>query len=292
MKLKKGILIHNQMEEGYDAIRINSGTIFHEKHISEHVDFNGTRYVPKYDSNAYIAKRDWRKLSSEQINYTRSIGKRNDYNTVYLGDIPVNLKECFQELNLATSINREEVFEKLSNNAGRTKEISSELESFLLSISNSKPFHFHCIGTNYPNIEMVACNTTKLSKGFKPQDIKYMGIHNDISKKMTIYTAHKCGNRMSVNLGKDTRSFLFANLSMIQALNMLKQKIDVKEYGVNIYNITKIFFKYFPNYPLLKIDLKPYQYYVAPTDNCFHDGSTFGNTELDITMIYFGNFQY
>jgi hypothetical protein len=78
---------------------------------------------------------------------------------------------------------------------------------------------------------------------------------------------------------------------MIQAFNMLKKKVSLNENDINIANIPQIFFKYFSDYPVLKIDLKPYQYYIAPTDNCFHDGSTLGNVNLDICLIYFGSFQ-
>lgn len=291
MKLKKGILIHNQLEQGYEAVHINSGTVLHTALVTEPVNFHGMVYTPQYEDNARVAKRDWRALNREEIRGIQAKDKRNDYNTVYLGDIPEALKTCFKRLDLANSKSREEVFEKFSGDAALTKELSSNLNSFLSPLADNKPFNFHCIGTNLPNIEMVACNTTKLPKNFKPKDIKYMGMHNDGTQSMTIHTAHKFGNRISINLGNDTRSFLFVNLSMIQALNMIGKKIDLKKNNVNIANIPKFFFEHFPDYPVIRVQQKPYQYYIAPTDNCFHDGSTLGNKELDITMVYFGAFQ-
>jgi hypothetical protein len=71
----------------------------------------------------------------------------------------------------------------------------------------------------------------------------------------------------------------------------LKKKIDIKAHNINIGNISRYFFSHFPDYPVLRVQQKPYQYYIAPTDNCFHDGSTLGNSELDITLIYFGFFK-
>jgi len=291
-KLKKGISIHNQMEEGNEAISINSGTVLHTRQPAAAVDFQGMQYTPQYEDHAFVTKRDWRSLNTEEIRCLRSDDKRNDYNTIYLGNIPEKLQENFKQLGLADSKNREEVFEKFSGNAAKTKELSTNLDAFLSSLSNDKPFHFHCIGTNPPNIEMVACNTTKLPRNFKVQDIKYMGMHNDGTVKMSIHTAHQFGNRISINLGNQPRAFLFVNLSMIQAINMLKKKIDIKKNKVNIGNVPRFFFEHFPDYPVIRIQQKPYQYYIAPTDNCFHDGSTLGNTELDITMIYFGGFQF
>ncbi|KIO75543.1 hypothetical protein TH53_20040 [Pedobacter lusitanus] len=291
MRLKKGILIHNQMQQGYDAVSINSGTVLHTGQITEPVNFNGVVYTPQYEDHAYVAKRDWRSLDPAEMGCLRAKERRNDYNTVYLGDIPEALKENFKKINLAGSKNREEVFTKFSGDAELTKELSTNLNSFLKPLADDKPFNFHCIGTTLPNIEMLACNTTKLPSGFKPQDIRYMGMHNDGTQEMTIHTAHQFGNRISINLGNDTRSFLFVNLSMIQALNMIAKKIGVEKNKVNIANIPKFFFEHFPDYPVIRVQQKPYQYYIAPTDNCFHDGSTLGNKQLDITMVYFGAFR-
>jgi len=291
MKLKKGILIHNQMNQGYEAIHINSGTVLHTDLVTKPVNFQGMVYTPQYEDHAYIPKRDWRSLNPEEIKFIQAKEERNDYNTVYLGDIPEALKESFMRLGLANAKNREEVFEKFSGDAQLTKELSSNLNSFLSPLADNKPFNFHCIGTTLPNVEMVACNTTKLPPGFKPQDIRYMGMHNDGTQAMTIHTAHKFGNRISINLGNNTRSFLFVNLSMIQALNMIGKKIDIKKNNVNISNIPEFFFQHFPDYPVIKVQQEPYQYYIAPTDNCFHDGSTLGSKELDITMVYFGAFK-
>jgi hypothetical protein len=74
-------------------------------------------------------------------------------------------------------------------------------------------------------------------------------------------------------------------------INMLRKKIDVVKEGVNFANVRTHFFKHYPDYPVIRIRQKPYQYYIAPTYNCFHDGSTLGSTELDITIIYFGKFK-
>ncbi|MBP9792600.1 MAG: hypothetical protein KBC56_01215 [Flavobacterium sp.] len=291
MKLKRGIMIQNQLSENYDVVRINSGSVFHNERIPETVNFNGYQYTPQYNDDAYIVKRDWRKLTTNEKKVLSPSGNCNDYNTVYLGEIPKDLTSCFEDLKLSNSNTRDEVLQKFSQDPQKTKELSVKLDAFLSKYANKKPYHFHCIGVNHPNIEMVACDTTKLASNFKPSDVQFMGLHNDGTKLMTIHTAHKFGNRISINLSNESRSFIFVNLSMIQAFNMLKKKVNVMKDEVNIANIPQYFFKYFPDYPVLKIDLKPYQYYIAPTDNCFHDGSTLGNVNLDICLVYFGSFQ-
>lgn len=291
-QLKKGISIHNQLKESHAAISINSGTVYHAAQVAPPVNFQGHSYTPQYNEDAYVIKRDWRALNAGEIDCLQANGNRNDHNTVYLGDIPEQLKEHFQSLSLTGAKNRAEVMERLAASPEKTKVLSEHINAFLKPLSNNQPFKFHCVGINFPNIELVACNTTKLPAGYKPQDIRYMGLHNDGTRDMTIYTANKAGNRISINIGEESRAFLFVNLSMVQAINMLKKKIDIVKHNVNIANISRFFFEHFPDYPVIKICQQPYQYYIAPTDNCFHDGSTLGSTTLDVTMVYFGNFQY
>ena len=288
MKLRKGISIYNQLPEGYAAVSINSGTVFHTEQPAEMVSFQGYSYRPEYEEYAYVAKRDRRSLSEDEVACLQADDGRNDYNTVYLGEIPEALKDQFRKLGLADSKGREEVMERLKQNAEDTRHLNEGINAFLQPMAGNKPFHFHCLGINFPNIEMVACDTTKLPTGYELKDVRYMGMHNDGTTKMTIHTAHKFGNRISINLSRETRSFLFVNLSMIQAFNMLKRKTNVAE--VNIGNIPRVFFKHFPDYPVIRVRQKPYQYYIAATDNCFHDGSTLGNSELDICFVYFGAF--
>lgn len=292
MELQKGISIHNQLKNGFDAVTINSGVVFNRDQVADKVNFEGMSYIPQYEDHAYIAKRDWRALTAMELSHIKAGNKRNEYNTIYLGDLPEQLTKNLERFDLTAAKSMEEVTLKLAGDAQRTKELSSNLNSLLSSLAGGSPFKFHCIGTNYPNLEMVGCNKTKLPVNYKPEDIRYLGMHNDSSQKMSLHTAHQFGNRICINLGAEPRSFLFVNLSMIQLINMLKKKIDIKANKVDITNIRRFFFEYYPDYPVIKVEQKPYQYYIAATDNCLHDGSTLGNSLLDITMIYFGGFHY
>ena len=294
MELKKGITIDNQFSNGYDAITINSGAVHYTKQAIPVVNYHELSYTPQYVKDAYVTKRDWRKLNRKEIKclQSSSIKKRKNYNTVYLGEIPEDLKKSFEKLNLKNSVHRNDVLKRFSSDETLTLELSNAISNFLKPISQNKPFNFHTIGVNVPNLEMVGCDTTKLPSGFAPKDVKYLGIHFDRSQKITFRRAFKAGNRISINLGDEPRYFLFVNLSAIQVLNMLKKKVDIKKHNINIHNIAKYFFKNYPNYPVIRVKLLPYQYYIAPTDNCFHDGSTIDKTKLDISIIYFGSFQY
>lgn len=293
MKIKKQIMIHNSLPDGANALTINSGTVHHTHHKAALVSYLDEEFIPEYIAHAYVNKRDWRKLTEEELAFLVADETRNDHNTVYIGEISQELKECFKEIGLEESVDRDEVFKRFEANPPLTMKATQLLNDFLTPLANNKKFNFHCIGVNYPNVELVASNTTMLPKGFKQAEKQFLGIHNDGTQLMTIDTAHEFGNRISINLGKDTRYLLFVNLPLKVAHNMLKEKLSTTEIKqVNISNIPEYFFKYFPDYPVIRIQQKPYQYYIAATDNFFHDGSTLGGKHLDVCIVYFGSFQY
>ena len=286
-------MVHNSLPDGADALMINSGTVHHSHHKAALVTYLDEKFIPEYINNAYVNKRDWRPLTEDELACLAPDETCTDHNTVYLGEIPKALQNCFQQIGLQHSMDRDEVFNRFEANQALTLEATQLLNDFLLPKSNHKEFKFHCIGVNYPNIELVASNTTMLQKGFKQAEKKFLGIHNDGTQMMTIDTAHEFGNRISINLGKDTRYLLFMNLPLKEVHNMLAKKLTAEELAlVNVSNIPEYFFKHYPNYPVIKVQQKPYQYYIAATDNFFHDGSTLGGKHLDVCIVYFGNFQY
>lgn len=283
-------MLHNQSGEGYDGVSINGGVEHYtEQEISE-VNYGDLNFLPSFEADAFVPRLNWRGVNEKEIRILKANDRCREANTIYIGDIPGSLIHLFQKLGLEQCKNRNEVFEKFRSRPELTMAINQATEDFLQTKSNGKPFHFHYLGSNLPNLKVVACDTTVMPADYREPDKRYMGMHNDGTKDVSTHRIHTLGNRLTINLGKETRSFLFVNLTMTQAFNMLKQKIDFSEHEIDIVNIAGYFFRYFPDYPVIKINQKPYQYYIAPTDNCFHDGSTAGMTALDIIIVYFGGF--
>lgn len=291
MNLKRGIKLHNLLEDGDESVYINSGTMPYAKLPLEKVNYKSFHFTPLYEDGAYLPKRDWRRLNRQEINQIKPGVNAAAFNTIYIGEIPDLLKQNLLNMELSDCVNREAVMTKFNEHPELVKAVSEGMQHFLSTISDGHPFHFHCIAANLPNLETVACDVTRLPPNFTVPDKKYIGLHNDGTQFMNFYTTHKAGNRITINLGKESRVFYFINLTMIQVINLLKQKVDIKKNPPTIHNIAQFFFHHFPDYPVIKILQKPYQYYIAPTDNAFHDGSTAGNTALDINMVYFGAFK-
>lgn len=288
MNLKKGIVINSLFSEDLNRIFINSGTSHYSKVQIESVKFAEFNFLPLFRENAYVPKHDWRSLDSKENKSL--LGKKYCYNTITIGEINHEIRDYFEKLQITELTNRESVIEKMKSNPKIVQSITESIQKFLLPISQNQPFNFHCIAANLPNLELVACDISKLHAGFTIPERKYEGLHNDGTKSMKIHSMYKKGNRITVNIGKQSRIFYFINLTLSQAFNMLKSETKFIHEDINIQNIGTLFFKTFPNYPVIKVIQKPYEFYIAPTDNCFHDGSTLGNSALDINMVYFGFF--
>lgn len=285
--LKKGIYIKGNYENLKESVFINSGTELNKNRFR--VRFNNINDFPKYEENAYVAKQDWRYLKRLEESFLFSNKKTYDYNSIFLGEIPKDIQKSLKEISLHECLTEKEVMHEIFQNKESFKKINSKLNKFIETFSETSNYRFLDIGINYPNLETTARDLSKIESNYTFQDIKHLGIHNDISNKaISINNSYKYGNRICINIGKEPRIFYFINLTIKQAYNMLLKKVNKEE--IDIRNISSLFCEKFPNYPLVKIIQKPFQYYIAPTDNCFHDGSTLGNKGMDINLVYLGHF--
>jgi len=292
MKIRKGVRVHYHVPAGTDVVTINSGTVPHSQNEAAMVSYAGVEYIPKYESNAYVPKKDWRPLDNEEMEILKSTDERKVYDTVYLGDIPEDLKRTFEELNLVSAKDRNEIIPMIEQQPELASVLNEQLGQFLMSLSTDSQFELFCVGANLPNMETIGFNPENYKGGYEDQHKHFMGLHIDRSKVADIDQVHTLGNRICINLGKESRYLLFVNLSMVQVYEMLKEKMDVGAEGVDCTNIARHFFEHFPDYPVIRVKQDPYQFYIAPTDNCFHDGSSLGKRELDITMVFFGAFKF
>ena len=112
------------------------------------------------------------------------------------------------------------------------------------------------------------------------------------STQFDIHTAEGSRNRICINLGGEDRSFLFINLTVSQLFEKLLTVQEIDHSQIKIGNLSEYFFRYFPNYPVLKLRQKPYEFYIAPTDNCLHDGTTLNRKTNDIVTTFLGYFNH
>ncbi|MEN4760605.1 hypothetical protein ABEG63_09755 [Chryseobacterium sp. C39-AII1] len=273
MILKKGIKVYDRhIENIKDQIWINTGVSLVDNKNPE----------IEYFRNAYLPNTDWHKLTDlEHKQILTDIADGEMFNTLAIGFIPDSLQDLFKKFNLHECESLFDVPKKFEKDEELTKKINDTLNVFLSEKSSENNYKFHRIARSLADMQ----STTFHHLG--QNQFKYTGLHIDKSKLFTPHTAYKSNNRISINISIESRYLYFINLTLRQIYGMVQKKYSEK---ITSENIVEQFFILYPEYPVLKLEIKPYQYYIAPTDNFIHDGTTLGNKEFDITMVYVGVF--
>ena len=272
MKIIKGLTFPNKFNT--NNLQINSGTILHSQMKFDNLDF-------PFKKNAFIPKNDWRNLSMDE---EKQLFDDNhfDFNFLFIGVLSPEIIKIVQDFGIHNLKNRQDVFEKLRNNPKLLEVFNEKIENFVSELNQDMgAFEFH-------RLSVIPSGRYVTSINLNEDDFEYLGLHIDHSTSFDIESAHLSQNRICINIGNEDRFLYVINLPLKQIQQMLSEKIDISQ--LNVENITDYFFEHFSNYPVLKIKQKPFEYYIAPTDNCIHDGSTYNNKFLDITITFLGKF--
>lgn len=273
MQLKKGITIHSPLANIASQVMVNEGTMRAGK-------ATGLNYY----RNSYIPKTNWRSLSSTEQKVLISDSPFSDYGkNIYIGELPGDLKKSLKSLGLHKCTEMDQVMPCIKKQEKKVKKLSDRLEDFIRPFSSTGQYKFHRITRALPN---WATTTRFLVK----DELVFVGLHIDQSRQFTPFTAARSDNRISVNMGSETRHLALINLTLIQVVNMIKERSGIPYSEINLVNISTLFFKYFSGYPTVKLAIKPYQFYIAPTDNFLHDATTLEINNLDVTFVYVGQF--
>ncbi len=120
----------------------------------------------------------------------------------------------------------------------------------------------------------------------------FMGLHLDNHQLLPLMQRELGFQVLGINMGKCVRYFHFVNLSAPTIFEMLTRfektlKIEPSE----ISKLTSSFFDMFPDYPVVRLSLKPGEAYIATTQYIIHDGATNKGNELDIALLISGKFK-
>lgn len=275
MQLKRGITIHSNLPDVASQVTINNGTM----------KAGMAAGLPYYPGST-IPKTKWRSLDKRESKLLLASGPVTDFRkNIFIGEVPTALKKSLMTLELDQCTQMDEVIPQIKKKEKEVKMVSRKLDVFLRPFSSTGQYKFHRITralSGWPTITRFFNKET--------EETVFIGLHIDQSRVFTPYTAPKSDNRISFNLSRETRYLALINLTLIQAVNMIKERSGLPYQKINSDNLPALFFKYCPGYPVVKIAVKPFQYYIAPTDNFFHDATTLGNSGLDVTIVYVGWF--
>lgn len=147
-----------------------------------------------------------------------------------------------------------------------------------------KDFSVAGLSFNPPGLATTTANFDLIS----PLD-PYIGLHLDSwYQGDTALQRQYSPNRIVCNLGKESRYLLFVNLTMKSIENLIQQ-IE-PDYTFSAGTIVYKFFQAFPNYPVFKLEIRPGEAYIAPTENLFHDSTTLGMKNEDMLFTVRGYF--
>ncbi|MCC3404464.1 MAG: hypothetical protein JGK17_02540 [Microcoleus sp. PH2017_10_PVI_O_A] len=116
------------------------------------------------------------------------------------------------------------------------------------------------------------------------------GLHTDSWDNLPLAKKQEATNRICVNLGRDSRYFLFVNLTEMDIFEMLGgSDSDVGKPWTR--QLTYEFMQRYGEYPVVKLRIAPGEAYIAPTENMIHDASTADMKHLDVKVMMRGYYR-
>lgn len=271
-------------------------TVLYKKGIKERIQINsGVQKASgydiynqmKYSENSVKPMIDWRKITDTEYKVIVAEYPKSPNSVISIHSLPKKIINLFKNLDLSSAIHNNDAHSKFARNKEIVSLLSETLDSYLNRFSIKGSAKLHALVVMPTSLETTSFYYSDENSTEK----QYLGIHLDTSTEFKEYNGRHAKNRILINLGEEDRYFLFVNLTVSQIYKKLKTaKIDTKK--IDVGNLSESFFNVFPNYPVVKITLRPYEFYIAPTDNCLHDGTTMGKKRNDVSMSFLGHFRH
>jgi len=256
MKLKEDLKVYID-NSNLNNVKINTGT--HTVH-----GLNGN--PPTIMS--IVPNNDWRQLDSKEIKILIASNSESDvYNNLSIIDLD-NTTVCYLK----------ELLKYDNDNSYYTKEKRKEIESICKIFCSQ-----YRILENYPIHEIGLSIKNGFSNGTTIDSSinQYIGLHTDNWDNLPLNERLLSRNRICINLGSHPRYFNFINLSILNIYNMYGFTEDL--FLEKRKSLSRQFLIDNPNYPIIRLQINPYQAYIASTDILIHDGSVESEIDLDIS---------
>ena len=274
------IILDKEIEINEVPISINSGTL---KLQSELIEQHG--YLP----NSYVPNHTWRWINQSEISILIASADQIKEWTLggYIGVIKILdslIEPLRNKLEIDSSSIKDISLESLQTDYHSIIEnISSYLQSYLLS---SDEINYLGIQRHQPGLVTSTVDRIR----YLPK-LPHVGLHLDSWQKAPLRRRHLSKNRICINIGRETRYFLFINLSVLKMAQLLglSTATDFAQYYRGI-EIPDKFMNAFPDYPVIRLALGPNMAYIAPTENMIHDATSLGKVELDFSLTFLGRF--
>jgi len=112
---------------------------------------------------------------------------------------------------------------------------------------------------------------------FDAANSRFIGLHIDDLDALPIDRREDSTTRLCINLGDSARYLLFINLSA----SSMARAVGGDAMQMRSTPLIHAFMNSFPDYPVARLEIRPGEAYIAPTENMIHDGSTLGMSSVD-----------
>ncbi len=275
MFIRKGIKLIIQSHNLNQRIFINDGV-----KKGSTISNNGAL---TYDKDAYVPVHSWRTLSDMEREIVLADDSVQHYSSSILIDkLPDYLCDLLKQVNVGDCQDFTSVLNAFKSKPELVSDIQSELVKLLHQYSRDhSELLFHRIVFNPPGIET-------LTYFIEDKKLNFVGFHVDRSMECSFSNVEDSLNRICINIGSEDRIVYYINLSLNSMYLMLKELGKYDMVQITTDNIGTYFFRQFPDYPVIKIIQAPYEFYIMPTDNVLHDGSSLDRIKHDICLVYLG----
>lgn len=240
------------------------------------------KIAANYVGESFIPRLTWRHLNSaeRQLLISPICQWVRGYNIGILKIPDRELELLRQTLIIA---DRQVTIEHNDLHQAAIRHIANYLQAYTVP---QEPIKSLGINTSQPGL----ITTTRDEIKYLP-DKPYVGLHLDSWEKAPLKRRHLSSNRLCINVGRETRYFLFINLSLLRMFEMLglRDPQDIPQYYRGI-GLPDLFLHTYPDYPVLKLALAPNEAYIAPTENIIHDASSIDKHKIDLSLTFLGKF--
>lgn len=245
---------------------------FDRIHLSKGVYSPTTMH--QYANTAYLPKEPWRQMMNHEMPLL--IKKQKNYSSsATLLRVPKEIIDPFMHLGLPLINTRNAFYSALSTPEGQWAISNAEkyVDSYLVKGEGFKIIPVF----NEPGLTTTA---------FVPERNHFIGLHVDYLFQQTIFQRQNSANRISINLGNQDRYLIYINFTLDDLIELLQPSPSCTTDELVLH-----FFQRFPNYPVIRVTIKPGEAYIAPTQNLIHDGISSKET-ADMHLTICGHIQF
>ncbi|MCB9268418.1 MAG: hypothetical protein H6561_02480 [Lewinellaceae bacterium] len=220
--------------------------------------------------HTYVPTQPWRKMTRGEAEML--LAKPDEilpYQSIGLWKMPAALIDAWKATGVHQATTEADILQVMNHPAYAPAVAGTE--TWALTFQRTpEPLITHRIACIPRNLETVTYN---------PREKRYLGLHLDSWEKQPLQELATTRNRLCINLGQSPRYFLFVN----QEIHRLQQICDLPQES-RPRTLIQAFLERFPDYPVIRVCLQPFEAYIAPTENIIHDGSSMGQLYQDVQI--------